>query len=192
MILFLEGCNQYSESDFKISATARQYLICGQPGDKLIFKDSRSLMDTFQLTAIDSTTYIPSYFGLMSHAPYKRIVIRFKDLNIGDTGSIEVEQVPVYPVPDQEDIGISFSHTHTFHYHSMRDSISSLKLDSIRIDNVLLKECKDLKSDMNNVKFNKEVVDSLYITHIYCAKKYGIVAYKCRNGDMWRRINLPN
>jgi hypothetical protein len=192
---YLGNCihNYVPASEFEFSAKARGYLDFYKSNDLWLFEDSTSRVDSIEIMSIDSSYLNPFFLSIMNPAPRKEIKVNWKRISkdsrygvkedsVANIGYIEIEKIPAWR-DHSENVNISLPRTFFYHlYTAKRDSIKS---DSVLIGNVLFTNYIDFY-DRNNGT-NRDPHD---IVEIYWTNKYGIIAYRYRNGNVWKRINL--
>jgi hypothetical protein len=185
------SCNQYPKN---IDRKARQYLSFYKPNDTLFFKDSKSKIDTFLITNMDSDTFVSNRLGLMSPAPHKAIHIYYKQIPHNNYGT-PVTSDSTKKMEDADFISLSSEawdslteislDFHQFNFNFPSDSIGDLKRDSLLIGGKLFTKYRYFELPKDHWSN-----DSNQVVDIYWENKYGIVAYRYQDGDYWERINL--
>jgi|SRR6185312_5067784 len=202
----LVSCKKHSDSEFEINNSARQFLEFYKPHEIWLFKDTASKIDTFRVTSIDSVLYNPPIYGfLQSQFHHKDIRIQYQQLPNDEWHSEELEmQGPpkkidatlialvksidvVYDTEAfKEELYIGFKE---FRYENLINSLSKPSAENLGIGNtnqIVYFNLKDTSTGFGREKKPTSVVE------VYWSNKYGIIAYKYKNGDLWKRINLTN
>jgi len=181
--------NRLTDKDFKFSQGVRNYLSFYKHNDIWIFEDSRFRKDTFQVTSVDSEEHIPAIINFSGPGPSKSISIEFKKISSDNSEGLnnEVLRIDSKSQGDNGFITLAFFHRFTNWWNS--DSIGVLKSDTLRVSNIIFNKYRYIESRLGDLR-NLDESDSLDIMSIYWTNKYGIIAYKYKNGDLWKRINL--
>jgi hypothetical protein len=181
--------NRLTDKDFKFSQGVRNYLSFYKHNDIWIFEDSRFRKDTFQVTSVDSEEHIPAIINFLGPGPSKSISIGFKKISSDNFSGLNngVLRIDSKSQGDNGYITLAFFHRFTNWWNS--DSIGVLKSDTLRVSNILFNKYRYIESRLSDLR-NLDESDSLDIISIYWTNEYGIIAYKYKNGDLWKRINL--
>jgi hypothetical protein len=182
-------CSHIFGPDFVISETSRNYLSFFKPNDTLYFQDLKGKIDTFLITYIDSEEHTET--NLSSLSPWKEVRVHYKQLPknlIKD--SILVSIFASY----RSQVSINFK---DFVYSPWVDgklADGAKNQQGVLMHDTIMISKKNFTGyfDFGYSRGDSSKMDSTDITHLYWLNKYGIIAYKYRNGNMWKRINLPN
>ncbi len=192
IVLFvMESCLQYPRN---INNKAREYLAFYKPFDTIFYENSKSSVDTFLITTVDSETTVHNSLGIMSPAPGKSITVHYtalspyertmkgRDLTYDRNNdwyfiALRILRYDSMPIMDFGFIGFNY----TFH----QDSIGVLKTDTLLIDGKIFNKYRYFELPKDNW-----INNPTQIVAIWWQNKYGLIAYKWQNGDMWKRINL--
>gem|GEM_PF-2721044 len=182
-----------TDKDFIFNPKTRSYLSFYKPNDIWIFEDSKSRIDTFQITKMDSNMFVPPLIHFMSPGPFKWIEVHYRQRPIDswhsttlvDTGRIyeDARLIDINKSNGEEEVSLDFKNFYVF---NRSDSIGVLKTDILEVSGIKFKNYYNISLDKDE-KWQK---DSDYVTDVYWVNKYGIIAYKYKNGDLWKRINL--
>lgn len=183
-------------SAFNISASAREYIKHFKQNDTLYFKDSKSKVDTFVITGIDSgIRRKPFIHFLWGGSEGKGIRVAYKQFPIDKWHATEIEDTGVKLLYDRlisigKNPKDSETHIHiSFRAFFSNDSNGVLGIrqsDTMIIDGIRINDYSLLKysNEFNSFK------DSNDVSAIYWSRRYGLIEYKYWNGDIWKRINL--
>jgi hypothetical protein len=202
VIIAIYQHNKNYEKDFPIDQKARNFLSFYKPNAIWTFENSKWKRDTI-LISVDSAFYPPSA-GFLAPAPHKYIRIHFTELKqsrqnedeiLGD-GNLNIEK-------DKYEGRVNFWFYHGDFRLNTQDTIT--KSDSLLIDSVLFTKYLDIYSRQEpefitatsttapyNIITNSPNPNyhPLDIIDIYWVNKYGILAYKLQNDDIWKRTNI--
>lgn len=199
--LFIALCTiiRYPESKFLIDKKIRDYLSFYKPNDTLLFQDSKSKIDTFLITYIDSVTYNPTLITFWPPTePFKWIQVHYRQIpkdtwhstSLSDSGEkfedASLIWVYQYPESGKTTYEITFNFKKLYTWYEDPIIVGVLRTDTIVINHRLFTNYSDIPINEDQKWQN----DSNYVTDIYWINKYGIIAYKYKNGDIWKRINL--
>jgi len=185
----LACCSHIFGPDFVISGTSRNYLSFFKPNDTLYFQDLKGKVDTFLITYIDSEEHTET--NISSLSPWKEIRVHYKQLpkNLVKD-SILVSIFSSY----RSQVKINFKE---FVYApwvdgKLADGASNQQGVLMLDTSIINKKSITGFFDFGYARGDSTKMNSTDIAHLYWLNKYGIIAYKYQNGDLWKRINLPN
>lgn len=191
------GCNSHSSETYQFSDKMRAYLEFYKSNKIWCFSDSSSRTDTLQFISVDSSVFDPLGINMGAQVPHKDISILYR--HISKTKRYQNRQdsimdsffilISKHLSDSVKKITIDL---YDFEGESFSDSIGITKLDTIKIDNIEFTKYVDIGL-LDDIKYEQQGHEKpTDITHVYWLNKYGIIAYRYRNGDIWKRINLSN
>jgi hypothetical protein len=196
LILFvMVSCNRYPESNFNFTAKAREFLSFFKYNDTLLYQDLKGKVDTFIITTLDSSKHIPPLFESFSFGgAQKSIDICYRQYPNDVWGMTETNnhkkiyhEASIVDITSNygsliDEVWIKFKNISLVYEDTAK--IGVFKTDTIILNGKVFTNYLDIGAD------DKRQKDSADVNNIYWDNKYGIIAYKYKNGDFWKRINL--
>lgn len=196
VLVIIVSCNRYPETGFLFSTKTREFLSFFKHNDTLLYQDSKGKVDTFIITTLDSSKHIPPPFESFSFGgAQKSIDIHYKQYPNDKWGTTSSNNPQKYTYEEASIIGVSNSFGNSIDeiwikfknlslIYEDTSKIGIFKKDTIILHSNVFTNYLDIGED------DKRPKDSTDVSNIYWAGKYGIIAYKYKNGDFWKRINL--
>lgn len=189
--------NYIPDKAFQFTPEIRNYISFYKPGKIWGFENSAGKKDSIKLVRMDSDLYnvTKTFLTFMWHRPMKTISINFKHLtktawdektyNTDSTG--EFISISIRTGPYNKDFQMCFSFINWFLYCDTTSAIGNVRKDTLLINGSIVTNYINI-ADTSTLMHN----EGTDIVNVYWVNKYGIIAYKYRNGDLWKRINLSN